>query len=241
MGTRLYGSPDLFFRLYDSQGQNFIITSQRWNSFLKEYGFYGAIFFTLAHFIIESLTGQNIISSLWFNTSLSLCYLFAIFGLIFMLGGYLFGMIFPAPILVYTDKGKILFKIVRKSSGLFKFSYLVLTDAYSFDYHLETQKLFFMRKWTIFDKNNEIAVVREKSFLKALARKLFGHLGGSLRTNYIVEGKNESKGQIISIRRVTTNFRIDIDKPQAFPHMAMLAAAAVIFTKNRDKFYPWFD
>lgn len=241
MGTRLYGSPDLFFRLYDSQGQNFIVTSQRWNSFLKEYGFYGAILFTLAHFIIASLTKQNFVSSLWFNTFLSLCYLFAIFGLIFMLGGYIFGIMFPSPILVYTDKGKILFKIIRKSTGLFKYSYLVLADAYSCEYRLETQKLFFMRKWTIFDKNDQIAIIREKSFLKALARKLFGHLGGTLRSNYIIEGKNESKGQILSIRKVTTNFQIDIDKPQAFPHTAMLAAAAVIFTKNRDKFYPWFD
>jgi len=56
-----------------------------------------------------------------------------------------------------------------------------------------------------------------------------------------VEGKNESKGQIVSFRKASTNFRIDIDKPQAFPHIAMLAAASVIFTKNRDKFYPWFD
>lgn len=240
MGTRFYGSPDLFFKLYDSQGHNFIVTSQRWSSFLKEYGFYGAIGFTLLHFIIASLNRQGF-SSLWFNTALSLCYLFVAFGLIFMLAGYILDIMFPAPIFIYTDKGKILYKIIRRNNGLFGFTYLVLTNAYTILFRIETKKIFFVRKWSIFDGNTQIAFIREKSVLKALARKLFGHLGGSLRANYLVQGRNESKGRILSFRKVTTNFRVDIDKPQAFPPSAMLAATAVIFTKNRDKFYPWFD
>ena len=89
--------------------------------------------------------------------------------------------------------------------------------------------------------NEQIATIKESSFLKAFARKLFGHLGGTLRTNYLIEGKNESKGSILSFRKATTNFQIDIDKPQAFSPSALLTASAVIFTKNRDKFYPWFD
>ena len=241
IGTRLYGSPDLFFKFHDNQGHNFIVTSQRWSSFLKEYGFYGAIGFTLLHFIISSLNRQDLSTSLWFNTFLSLCYLFAALGLVFMLGGYVLDILFPSSIFIYNDKGKVLFKIVRRNRSLFGFSYLMLTDAYNVEYRLETKKIFFMRKWTLFDKDNQILVIREKSFFKALARKLFGHLGGSLRTDYLVKGKNESAGQITSIRRVTTNFQIDIDKPQAFPPVAILATAAVIFTKNRDKFYPWFD
>lgn len=241
IGIRLYGSPDLFFKLYDSQGQNFIVTSQRWSSFLKEYGFYSAIFFTLAHFIIISALKQDFTSSLWYNTSLSLCYLFAGIGLIFMFAGYVVDIAFPAPIFIYTDKGKVLFKIVRRNKGIFGFSYLVLSDAYNVTYRLETNKIFFRRKWTIYDKDSQLAIIRENSLIRALARKLFGHLGGTLRANYSVEGKNESKGKIMSFRKATTNFQIDLDKPQAFPHTAMLAASAVIFTKNRDKFYPWFD
>lgn len=241
IGTRLYGAPDLFFRLYDNQGRNFIVTSQRWCSFLKEYGFFGAVGFTLLHFIISSINQQNLISSLWFNTALSLCYLFVAFGLIFMLAGYILDILFPTPIFIYTDKGKILFKIVRRHKGLLGYSYLVLTDSYNIEYRLETKKIFLLRKWTLFDKEGQIAFIREKSFIKALARKLLGHLGGSLRTSYWVKGKNESKGQINSVRKITTNFQIDMDKPQAFPSEAILAAAAVIFTQNRDKFYPWFD
>ncbi len=241
IGTRLYGAPDLFFRLYDNQGKNFIVTSQRWCSFLKEYGFYGIVLFTLLHFILSSVNTQNLSSSLWLNTALSLCYLFVLFGLIFILAGYILDILFPTPIFIYTDKGKILFKIVRRHKGLLGYSYLVLTDSYNIEYRLETKKIFLLRKWTLFDKEGQIAFIREKSFIKALARKLLGHLGGSLRTSYWVKGKNESKGQINSIRKVTTDFQIDMDKPQAFPSEAILAAAAVIFTKNRDKFYPWFD
>ncbi len=241
IGTRLYGSPDLFFKLYDNQGHNFIITSQRWSSFLKEYGFYGAISFTLLHLIIYSLMRQDFTSSIWFNTALSLCYLFAGFGLIFMLGGYILDILFPAPIFVYTDKGKILFKIIRRNNGLFKYSYLVLTSAYTVVFRIETCKIFFQRKFKIFEKDEQIATITESSLLKAFARKLFGHLGGSLRTDYLITGKNESKGKILSFRRATANFQIDIDKPQAFSPAALLTASAVIFTKNRDKFYPWFD
>ena len=240
MGTRLYGSPDMFFKLYDSQGHNFIVTSQRWSSFLKQFGFYGAVLFALLHFLMASVKGPGL-NSLWFNTVLSLCYLFVVFGLIFMCTGYILDMLFPANVYVYNDKGKILFKIVRRSSSFFKYSYLMMTSSSNIEYRMETNKLFFLRKWTMFDKDGQIAVIKENSFLRAFARKFFGHLGGTLRANYSVEGKNESKGQIVSFRKASTNFRIDIDKPQAFPHIAMLAAASVIFTKNRDKFYPWFD
>ncbi len=241
IGIRLYGAPDLFFRLYDNQGRNFIVTSQRWCSFLKEYGFFGVIGFTLLHFIISSINHPDLLSSLWFNTALSLCYLFVAFGLVFMLGGYILDMLFPTSIFVYNDKGKILFKIIRRNKGIFGYSYMVLNDSSNVEYRLETKKIFLLRKWTLFNKDEQIAFICEKSFIKAIARKLFGHLGGSLRTSYWVKGKNESKGQINSIRKITTNFQIDMDKPQAFPSEAMLAAAAVIFTKNRDKFYPWFD
>ena len=192
----MYGSPDLFFKLYDSQGHNFIVTSQRWSSFLKEYGLYGAIGFTLLHFIIASLNRQGF-SSLWFNTALSLCYLFVAFGLIFMLAGYILDIMFPAPIFIYTDKGKILYKIIRRNNGLFGFTYLVLTNAYTALFRIETKKIFFVRKWTLFDGNTQIAFIREKSVFKAIARKLFGHLGGSLRSTYFVQGRNESKGRIL--------------------------------------------
>ena len=240
MGTRLYGSPDLFLKLYDSQGHNFIVTSQRWSSFLKQFGFYGAVLFTLIHFLMASLKGPDF-NSLWFNTALSVCYLFVIFGLVFMSAGYVLDVLFPADVYVYTDKGKILFKIVRKSDSFLKYSYSVLSNTSAVEYRIETNKIFFMRKWVIFDSNGEIAIIREISFWKALARKLFGHLGGTFRADYSVEGRNESKGRITSFRKASANFRIDINKPQAFEHTVMLAAAAIIFTKNRDKFYPWFD
>ena len=241
-GARMYGSPDLFFKVYDSQGHNFIVTSQRWSSFLKEYGFYGALFFFLLHFIVSSLVNKGFTSdTILTNTVLSACYLFVGLGLIFTLAGYILDIIFPAPIFIYTEKGTILFKIIRRSNGLFGYVYLALTNAYTVVFRLETPKLFLTRKWVLYDKNGELAVIKEKSFLRSFARKLFGHLGGTLRAEYIVEGKNESKGQITSLRTVKTNFQIDIDKPQAFPPSAMLTAAAVIFTKGRDKFYPWFD
>ena len=128
-GTRMYGSPDLFFKVYDSQGHNFIVTSQRWSSFLKEYGFYGAIIFFLIHFVISSMVNKAITAdTILTNTTLSACYLFAGLGLIFTLAGYILDFVFPAPIFVYTDKGTVLFKIIRRSSRLFTYSYLALTN-----------------------------------------------------------------------------------------------------------------
>ena len=240
-GNRLYGAPDLFIKLYDSQGYNFIVTTTRWSSFLKEYGFYGAVFFALLHFAISSAIQQGLANNIWVNTGSSLCYLFVIFGLIFMIGGYILDILFPAPIFVYTEKGAVFFKIVRRRKGLFKYAYLVLSNAYSVIFRLETSMFPLKRKWVVIDKNDRIAVIQEKSLLRAIARKLFGHLGGSLRANYFVQGKNESKGQIMSLRNIKTNFQIDIDKTQAFPPSVLLAAAAVIFTKYRDKYYPWFN
>lgn len=242
-GARLYGSPDLFLRFYDSQGQNFIITSQRWGSFLVVSGLYGALFFTLVHFVLFSFAEQQGIDShkVLFNTALSLCYLFAVFGLIFTVTGKVLDIMFPPAIYVYNDKGSIAFKIIRRGSGLFNYAYLVLSEADTVVYRLETPKLFLRRKWMLFDKHGELAVILENSLPKALGRKLLGHLGGTLRANYTVRGKNESKGQIMSFRSIKARFQVDIDKPQAFPAMAMLVTAAVISVVNRDKYYPWFN
>ena len=240
-GARLYGSPDLFLRFYDSQGQNFIITSQRWGSFLIVVGLYGALFFTLAHFVFSALLQQTDGHKMLVNTIMSLCYLFAVFGLIFTVTGKVLDIMFPPAIYIYNDKGSIAFKIIRRNSGLFNYAYLVLSDTNTVLYRLETPKLFLLRKWMLFDQQGELAVIKENSFPKAIARKILGHLGGTLRANYIVRGKNESKGQIIYLRNIKANFQIDIDKPQALQATAMLVAAAVISIVDRDKYYPWFN
>ena len=241
-GLRLYGSPDLFLRFYDSQGQNFIVTAQRWASFLVVGGFYIALFFALLHFLLATILQQDVhLHPMLANTSLSLCYLFMAFGIIFMLGGKILHMMFPPTIFIYTDKGSVLFKIVKRGSGFFNCAYLAMTTENDAVYRMETPRLFIRRKWMLFDQNGELALIKEKSLLKAIARKILGHLGGSLRASYFVKGKNESSGEINSLRRVSANFQIDIDKPQAIPSTAMLTAAAVIFITDRDKYYPWFN
>ena len=241
-GARLYGSPDLFLRFYDSQGQNFIVTAQRWGSFLMVWGLYGALFFTLAHFVLYSFAEQSADSHRFLlNTIMSLCYLFAIFGLIFTVTGKVLDILFPPAIYIYNDKGSIAFKIVRRGSGLFNYAYLVLSETDTVVYRLETPKLFLLRKWMLFDKQGEIAAIKEDSLAKAIGRKLLGHLGGTFRASYKVRGKNESKGQIISLRNIRARFQIDIDKPQAFPPTAMLITAAIISIVDRDKYYPWFN
>lgn len=241
-GARLYGSPDLFLRFYDSQGQNFIITSPRWASFLLVGGFYGALFFAVMHFIFAAILKQGIhLHPMLANTALSLCYLFMAFGIIFMIGGKVLDIMFPPTIYIYNGKGTVLFKIIRRGSGIFNYAYLVMTEGNEVIYRMETPKLFLIRKWMLFDKIGELAVIKEKSLLKALGRKLLGHLGGSLRASYFVKGKNESSGEVNSLRKISASFHIDIDKPQAIPSTAMLAAAAIIFITGRDKYYPWFN
>lgn len=241
-GARLYGSPDLFLRFYDSQGQNFIVTSQRWGSFLVVLGLYGALFFALAHFVINAFAEQGIDShKVLVNTILSLCYLFAIFGLIFAAAGKVLDFMFPPAIYIYNDKGSIAFKIIRRGSGLFNYAYLALSEADNVVYRLETPKIFLLRKWMLFDKEGKLAMIKEDSLAKALGRKLLGHLGGTFRASYNIKGKNESKGQIISLRNIKAKFQVDIDKPQAFPATAMLVTAAIISIVNRDKYYPWFN
>ncbi len=241
-GTRLYGSPDLFLRFYDSQGQNFIITAQRWGSFLLVGGFYGAVFFALLHFILAEVLKQGLqINSIFSNTALSLCYLFMALSIIFMIAGKVLDIMFPPTIYVYNDKGFVLFRIVRRGSGLFNYAYLAMTSDKEAAFRMETPKLFLRRKWMLFDKAGELALIKEKSFFKAILRKIFGHLGGSLRADYFVKGRNESNGEIASLRRISANYKIIVDKPQAIPSTSMLVAAAIIFITNRDKYYPWFN
>ena len=146
-GFRLYGSPDLFLRFYDSQGQNFIITAQRWGSFLLVGGFYGAVFFALLRFILSETLKQGLqVNSIFSNTALSLCYLFMVLSIIFMVGGKVLDIIFPPTIYVYNDKGFVIFKIIRRGSGLFNYAYLAMTSEKEAAFRMETPKLFLRRK-----------------------------------------------------------------------------------------------
>ena len=117
---------------------------------------------------------------------------------------------------VADTKGQILCKIIRKNFCL-------------------------LRTWKIFDADKEIAQIKENSIIKSLLRRIFGHLFGILRANYIVKAQMDSFGEIKSIAKPFAKFSVSLDKPQAIAADNMLVFSAVLFLRDRDKIFPWIN
>lgn len=240
-GSRLYGSPDLFFKLHDNQGDNFVATSGRWGNVLMGAGIIIAFVFTMDRLVLSTLSEHGVINlhAVILNTVFSVSYLFSVFGLIIFATGFLLNILFAYKFYLYDRGGAIAYKCIQKGFHLLKEEYLVADAAGAVVFKLKRNKFTLLRAWTVYDNQGIIATVKESSALRAFARLILGHLCGFLRSNYIIKGRVDSSGTITSYSKLFTYFRTDLDKPEAVDADFMLVASVVIFMRDRDKWHPW--
>ncbi|MDR0646479.1 MAG: hypothetical protein LBG46_05950 [Elusimicrobiota bacterium] len=243
-GERLYGSPDLFFRLYDNQGNNFIAVSSRWGDIFIGLGIIAVfLFFPFKFFANYIFAGAFFdVHKAVANTIISLSVLFCAIGALIAAAGLLTDMIFSCKYFFYDNRGAPAFKCVQKGFYPFREEYIVI-DAKSASvlFRLRRARLTLRRRWVLYDDLGEIALILERSFLKAFLRLLFGHLCGFLRADYKINGRFESSGTLLSSDGIFTRMRAEIDKPEAIRSDIMLIACAVIFVRDRDKWHPWIN
>ena len=240
-GKRLYGSPDLFFRLHDNLGNHYVATCTRWGGLFAFGGLVAVLIFSLARLVFAIIALKTNHASLLINTLYSLSYLFSACGLIVFIAGVILNLVFPYKFLVYNSQGELMFKCVQKGFSFLYEQYFIATKEGQVLCKLTRKNFMPLRTWKIFDADKEIAEVKEKSILKALLRRIFGHLFGILRADYSVKAQVDSFGEIKSFAKTAAQFKTSLDKPQALPAEVMLVFSAVLFLRDRDKIFPWIN
>ena len=240
-GKRLYGSPDLFWRLHDNKGNHYIATCTRWGGLFAFGGLMAGIFFSLIRLVCAIIALQKLHPSLLINTLYSISYLFSACGFVFFIFGIILNILFPYKYQLYDDKGKLLFKCIQKGLSLSSEKYFVTTKEGHVICKFIRKNFTPLRTWKIFDIDKEIAEIKEKSISKALLRLIFGHMLGIFRSDYAIKAQMDSSGDIKSASKLAAQFNLSLDKPQAVSSDIMLVFSAVLFLRDRDKIFPWIN
>lgn len=240
-GSRLYGSPDLFFKLHDNQGNNYIATSGRWGNVLMGLGVFLAVLFASGKSLLTflKLHGMLKIHAVLLNTLFSLSSLLTAFGVIIFLAGIVINLMFAYKFFIYDKTGKIAYKCLQKGFHLFREEYLVADAKSAVVFRIKRNRFCLLRTWVIYNSQGTIAVIKETGKLKAFLRLLLGHLCGFLRSSYTLKGRLDSTGSLTSKAGLFTYLKAEIDKPQAIDARITLITAAVIYMRDRDKWHPW--
>ena len=241
---RLYGTPSLIFRAKDNQGNTLISLSSRWDSLFLFSGL-ALIVLSFAVLAVAGLCEQtNVlpVSNFVYNTVYSACSLVIPLGGIVFFCGLVWSQLVLREITLFDRKGQKAAIILQKGFGLKNERYEIYF-ARSKDVLVVTRKRFsFRRDWRLFTREGAaLAHLAEPSALRAILRKLFGHLWGVLRADYVINGAMDAQGSLQNTHTPFDSFVCNIDKPQAINARDLLAVSLLINIRDRDKWYPWFN
>jgi hypothetical protein len=236
---RLYGTPAVFFRARDNQGNILVALASRWD---------GLFFFTglilgacaLLTLAAVSLVEQLNLLPLYQSTYLSF-YSWGAVGLIsavlLALAGYAWAQLAQKEIILFDRKGKKAAAILKQ--GLWCEKYQIYF-ARSKDTLTAQRTGFWRRHYRLFnEKEMLLAEVKERSVFRAVLRKFTGHLWGLLRADYEISGATESRGSLQSARSAFARYTCTLDKPEAVQARDLLTLSLLIIIRDRDKWYPW--
>lgn len=238
---RLYGTPSLIYKARDNQGNTFLSFTTRWGS---AFSFAGIIFIAAAVFFMCVMSFNetfNIIKmhQFHFTTAYSIASLIAIIGMFIFALGVVISLVSLREFTLYNKIGKKSVYVLQKGYGIKKEVYSIYYAHTKDTLTLERRKFYPKRMWKLYDSRGELlASIEEASVIKAVLRKIFGHMWGILRTSYKVDGVLSSSGFIKNHNTVFNAFTANIDKPQAIDTLDMLTAALVINIRDRDSWHP---
>jgi len=242
-GSRLYGSPDLFFKLHDNQGNNYVATSGRWGNVFMGLGAFVTAFFIVNKSLLTLLKAHGMLKlhAVLLNTLFSLSSLLSVFGFIIFMAGLMINLLFAYKFFIYDKNGNIAYKCIQKGFHFLREEYIVADAKSAVVFRLKRDRFKLLRTWVIYNSQGTIAVIKESDKVKAALRLVFGHLFGFLRASYTLKGRMESSGKITSKPKMFSYLKAEIDKPQAIDARITLITSAVIYMRDRDKWHPWIN
>lgn len=241
---RLYGTPSMFFRAKDNQGNILTAISGRWDALVM---FFGIILMLLS---VITMAGTSLceqlrllsLSAFAYNTIYSFASLVLPLGFLIFFCAIVWGQVTMTEITLFDRKGQKAAILLQKGYSLTKERYQ-LFFVNSKELLLAERKRFCLRRtWKLMSKDQiEFATIRERSAGKAILRMFCGHLWGLLRTDYDITGSMESHGAIENTHSLFNKSVCNMDKPEAVAARDILALALLISIRDRDKWYPWFN
>lgn len=242
--VRLYGTPSLIFRAKDNQGNILISLSSRWDSLFLLSGLSLVVFTCLALAVTGvAERGQLLpLSAFTYDTIYSLCSLLIPLGLVIFFCGIVWSQLVLREISLFDRKGKKAAIVLQKGFGLTTEKYEIYF-ARSKEVLVAVRRRFALRRsWKLVSQDgNVLAHIRERSALRAILRKICGHLWGFLRADYDISGQMESTGSITNAHATFNRFICQLDKPQAINARDLLVLSLLINIRDKDKWYPWFN
>lgn len=241
---RLYGTPSLIYRSRDMEDKNYISFTTRWSAAFMACG----AFFALGACVlmcILSAGGQSGIINL---SAYALGNIYSFFGLVIPIGVFLFvlgaviRLVSKREFTIYDASGKKAVYVIEKGFS-FKLETFNVYYAHSDDVYTLVRKRFsLLRKWDLLSpEGEEVATFSETEPVKAVFRRLAGHLWGMLRASYIINGRLESKGFIKNSGSAFNSFVLYHDNVSAADPLEITLAAFIINIRDADKYYPWIN
>lgn len=242
--VRLYGTPSLIFRAKDNQGNILISLSSRWDSLFLLLG----ILIVTATLLLLAVMGfsQNNhllpLSAFTYNTLYTACSLLIPLGLVFFACGIIWSQLVLREIAIFNHKGKKVAMVLQKGFGLTQEKYEIYFSRSKELVRVSRKHFSWLRTWQMYTRDGQLlAQLQESSRIKALLRKLCGHLWGLLRADYRITGQMDSSGLLQNWHTPLDRFSCQIDKPQALNARDLLVVSLLVNIRDRDKWYPWFN
>lgn len=239
--SRLYGTPEIIYKLRNNQGSIFITLHSRWGYLLSSTG----VIFLLITFgfmtVAKIMQGSVLLQTypLIYNSIFGLGQIIVPFGLFLFVSGFFVRMLVDKSLYVYDSDGNLVYIVSKIKSSIFEKRFVAYDKNENVLFYLKRARFLALRNWKIYDDgNNLVTRIKEKSLVKSLARKLFGHLFGFLRAEYSIQNENGAKGNIKTSLSMWHKFAIDIEekKKGLYPEEMMLICLAVnVF--DMDKFH----
>jgi len=241
--ARLYGTPSLIYRAQDNLGNILTSLSTRWESLFLLGGLLMIIFAGLVMALTGILehTGLFGLSAFVYNTIYSAVSLIIPLGFVVFICGVLWSQLILRQFTLYDRQGQKAVYVQQRGFGIAKECYLVYFVKSKEAMFLERKRFTLLHKWQLLTPKRQVfAYIEEDSLVRAIFRRLVGHLWGFLRAGYTIKGPMDSTGYIHNARVTFNRFTCQLDKPQALSARNALVAALIINIRDRDKWYPWF-
>ena len=241
--ARMYGTPSLIYRAQDNLGHVFTSLTSRWESLFL----FGGLMLIILAALTMALTGilENTrlfgISAFTYNAIYSAVSLIIPLGFVIFICGVLWSQLILRQFALYDSKGHKVVYVQQRNLGVRKESYLAYFTKSKQVLVLQRKRFTLLHQWQLLDqKGTVLAHIKEDNLMRAVLRRLMGHLWGFWRASYTLTGPQDSTGYIRSDRSMFNRFTCYLDKPQALAARYALAAALIINIRDRDKWYPWF-
>ena len=236
--TRHYLSFPIVFDVQDAAGQSYRGVSSRIPALIFGAGL-GIYFFIHVLLQLAAFAGFSV-ANLDRGVLLPLAGLLSLSNLLMVVGGF-FTLILRKKLKIYDGEGNLVFDIRQKLVTFSSLKFLIC-DAAGKQLAMIRRSGFVLvrRRWQLLDNEENVLLdFQEDSALRSIARRIFGHLWGLLRTNYVISTVDAKAGDMTREWSIGNRCKLHLTPFADLDPKLALATALFIDIVDPDRWYPW--